>query len=90
MTSAHFNDGVEFIHTALEEGGKWLCVQNLTQSALEEISSYLYFSVKGKILVHCQVGVSRSATSFGISHAKTKHDADRGNQEGERKKRHLP
>ncbi|XP_056102450.1 dual specificity protein phosphatase 26-like [Rhinichthys klamathensis goyatoka] len=34
--SAHFNNGAEFIHTALEEGGK--------------------------ILVHCQVGVSRSAT----------------------------
>uniref|UniRef100_A0A8C2L368 Dual specificity protein phosphatase 26 n=1 Tax=Cyprinus carpio TaxID=7962 RepID=A0A8C2L368_CYPCA len=57
--SANFNKAAEFIHTALKGGGK--CVSHYSGHLQLRVTK-LYLFIEGKILVHCHVGVSRSAT----------------------------
>ncbi len=61
--SVNFNKAAEFIHAALKERGRLSTCLKRTQSSFLQLRVIkLCLLIEGKILVHCHVGVSRSAT----------------------------
>lgn len=59
----YFDSVSNFIDDALSQKGKFLIISTKMQiKLLDKINPYIYLIFVGKVLVHCIMGISRSAT----------------------------